>query len=142
MYLPGERGTMRAADADRDRVVDFLNTAYTEGRLSKDEYDARLDSALSARTYADLDEVVTGLPVAPATVVTPAANTNATVSCAPSPLAGGRERCAVGAEHLRGAPAADDAGRADDGGQHLAGPRRGRPGDAGGDDGGHARVGA
>ena len=95
MYLPGERGKMRAADADRDRVVGFLNTAYTEGRLSKDEYDARLDSALSARTYADLDEVVTGLPVAPATVVTPAANTNATVSCAPSPLAGGRERCAV-----------------------------------------------
>jgi hypothetical protein len=55
MYLPGERGKMRAADADRDRVVGLLSTAYTEGRLSKDEYDARLDSALSARTYADLD---------------------------------------------------------------------------------------
>ena len=82
MYLPGERGKMRAADADRDRVVDFLNTAYTEGRLSKDEYDARLDSALSARTYADLDEVVTGLPVAPATVVTPAAKTNAVAPAA------------------------------------------------------------
>ena len=67
---------MRAADADRDRVVGFLNTAYTEGRLSKDEYDARLDSALSARSYADLDQVVTDLPVAPATVVTPAAKTN------------------------------------------------------------------
>ena len=77
MYLPGERGKMRAADADRDRVVGFLNTAYTEGRLSKDEYDARLDSALSARTYADLDQVVTDLPVAPATVVTPAAKTTA-----------------------------------------------------------------
>jgi hypothetical protein len=77
MYVPGERGKMRAADADRDRVVEFLNTAYTEGRLSKDEYDARLDSALSARTYADLDQVVTDLPVAPATVVTPAAKTTA-----------------------------------------------------------------
>ena len=55
MDLPGERGKMRAADADRDRVAGFLNTAYTEGRLSKDEYDSRLDSALSARTYADLD---------------------------------------------------------------------------------------
>jgi hypothetical protein len=61
---------MRAADADRDRVAGFLNAAYTEGRLSKDEYDARLDSALSARTYADL-------PVAPATVVTTAAKTTA-----------------------------------------------------------------
>src|SRR6516162_2008950 len=77
MYLPSERGKMRAADADRDRVVGLLNTACTEGRLSKDEYDARLDSALSARTYADLDQVVTDLPVAPATAVTTAAKTTA-----------------------------------------------------------------
>src|SRR5271167_3000052 len=48
-----EREKMRAADADRDRVVEFLNTAYSEGRLSKDEYDGRLENALSARTYAD-----------------------------------------------------------------------------------------
>ena len=57
-------------------MAGFLNTAYTEGRLSKDEYDARLESALSARTYADLDHVVTDLPVAPATAVTPVAKTN------------------------------------------------------------------
>jgi hypothetical protein len=67
---------MRAADADRDRVVGFLNSAYTEGRLSKDEHDARLESALSARTYADLDQVVTDLPVAPATMVTPVTRTS------------------------------------------------------------------
>jgi Domain of unknown function (DUF1707)/Domain of unknown function (DUF4190) len=77
MYLPAERGKMRAADADRDRVVGLLTTAYTEGRLSKDEYDARLESALAARTYADLDQVVADLPVAPATAVTPAASTTA-----------------------------------------------------------------
>ncbi len=71
----GERGKMRAADVDRDRVAGILSTAYGEGRLSKDEYDARLDSALSARTYADLDEVVTDLPAAQATVVGPAAKT-------------------------------------------------------------------
>ena len=76
MYLPSERGKMRAAGADRDRVVGLLNTAYTEGRLSEDEYDARLDSALSARTYTDLDQVVADLPVAPATAVTPAAKIN------------------------------------------------------------------
>jgi hypothetical protein len=75
MYLPGEQGTMRAADADRDRVVGLLNTAYAEGRLSKGEYDARLESALSARTYADLDPVVADLPVAPATALAPAAKT-------------------------------------------------------------------
>jgi hypothetical protein len=77
MYLLGERGKIRAADADRDRVVGLLSAAYTDGRLSKDEYDARLESAMSARTYADLDQVMTDLAVAPATVVTPVAKTNA-----------------------------------------------------------------
>src|SRR5580704_9404529 len=66
----GERGKTRAADADRDRVAGILSTAYSEGRLSRDEYGARLESALSARTYADLDQVVTDLPAARATVVT------------------------------------------------------------------------
>jgi DUF1707 SHOCT-like domain/Domain of unknown function (DUF4190) len=72
----GERRQMRAADADRDRVVELLNTAYSEGRLSKDEYDGRLENALSARTYADLDQLVTDLPAARATAVTPVAKTN------------------------------------------------------------------
>ncbi|MGH3301657.1 MAG: DUF1707 and DUF4190 domain-containing protein, partial [Streptosporangiaceae bacterium] len=53
---------MRAGDADRDRVAELLNTAYVEGRLTRDEYDARLESALSARTFADLDLVVIDLP--------------------------------------------------------------------------------
>ena len=75
----GGREKMRAADADRDRVVEFLNTAYTEGRLSKDEYDGRLENAFSARTYADLDQLVTDLPVAraaPVVPVAPVAETN------------------------------------------------------------------
>jgi uncharacterized membrane protein len=70
------RGNMRAADADRDRVVEVLKLAYSEGRLSKDEYDGRLENALSARTYADLDQVVTDLPATQATVVTPVTKTN------------------------------------------------------------------
>jgi DUF1707 SHOCT-like domain/Domain of unknown function (DUF4190) len=70
-----ERGKMRAADADRDHVVEILNTAYSEGRLSKDEYDARLENALSARTYADLDQLVTDLPAAGVAMVPPAATT-------------------------------------------------------------------
>ena len=72
----GERGKMRAADADRDRVAERLNMAYSEGRLSKDEYDGRLENALSARTYADLDQLVSDLPAAWATAVTPVAKTN------------------------------------------------------------------
>jgi hypothetical protein len=72
----GGRGKMRACDADRDRVVEFLSLAYSEGRLSKDEYDDRLAHALSARTYADLDQIVTDLPVPRAAVVPPVAATN------------------------------------------------------------------
>jgi hypothetical protein len=72
----GEQGMMRAADADRDRVVEVLSMAYSEGRLSKDEYDGRLENALSARTYADLDQLVTDLPVARATAVTPVVGTS------------------------------------------------------------------
>jgi hypothetical protein len=70
------RGNMRAADADRDRVVESLKLAFSEGRLSKDEYDGRVESALSARTYADLDQVVTDLPVRPTAAVTPVTRTN------------------------------------------------------------------
>lgn len=56
---------MRAADVDRDRVAEVLNVAYVEGRLSRDEHDARLETAFAARTYADLDQVVSDLPRAP-----------------------------------------------------------------------------
>jgi Domain of unknown function (DUF1707)/Domain of unknown function (DUF4190) len=72
-----QRGMMRASDADRDRVAELLNVAYSEGRLSRDEYDARLQSALSARTYADLDQLVADLPAARPATVTPVARTNA-----------------------------------------------------------------
>jgi hypothetical protein len=73
----GERGETRASDADRDRVVEYLNTAYSEGRLPKDEYNARLEQALSARTYADLGQLVTDLPVAWMIMMPPEVNTAA-----------------------------------------------------------------
>ena len=78
----GGRNKVRAADADRDRVAGILGTAYSEGRLSRDEYDARLEAALTAHTYADLDQVVTDLPVPAAAagagpaMLTPVARTN------------------------------------------------------------------
>jgi len=73
----GGRERLRAADADRDRVAETLGTAYSEGRLARDEYDARLEKALSARTYADLDQVVSDLPAARAPQAAPVAKTNA-----------------------------------------------------------------
>jgi Domain of unknown function (DUF1707)/Domain of unknown function (DUF4190) len=87
-FIPDDaspRGKMRAADADRDNVVEFLAGAYTEGRLTKDEYDERLEQALSARTYGDLDLLVTDLPAARASLEPKEPRTNslaiASVAC-------------------------------------------------------------
>jgi hypothetical protein len=53
---------IRAADADRDAVADRLRQAAVEGRLEPDELEERLHSALRARTYGDLDRLVSDLP--------------------------------------------------------------------------------
>jgi hypothetical protein len=45
---------MRASDADRDRVVDVLRAAAGDGRLTGDEFDERLEVALSSRTLGEL----------------------------------------------------------------------------------------
>jgi hypothetical protein len=72
----GGSGSLRASDADRDRAAELLGAAYGEGRLTKDEYDGRLEDAFSARTYADLDRIVADLPADRATEVTPVTKTN------------------------------------------------------------------
>ena len=92
----GGQARMRAADADRDRVAGILSTAYSEGRLSRDEYDARLESALSARTYADLDHVVTDLPAAQAAVPSPAAPIMVTPQARTNGLAIASLACGLG----------------------------------------------
>jgi hypothetical protein len=56
------RAQMRASTADRDRAVELLTRAYTEGRLDKDEHDARVERAMTAATFAELDSVVVDLP--------------------------------------------------------------------------------
>lgn len=57
---------MRASHEDRDRVVDALRIASGDGRLSAEELDTRLESALSARTFGELVGLTADLPVAPA----------------------------------------------------------------------------
>jgi len=57
-----ERAQMRASTVDRDRAVEMITKAYTEGRLTKDEHDSRVERAMTASTYADLDQVVVDLP--------------------------------------------------------------------------------
>jgi Domain of unknown function (DUF4190)/Domain of unknown function (DUF1707) len=56
------RAQMRASTADRDRAVELVTRAYTEGRLDKDEHDARVERAMTAATFAELDAVVMDLP--------------------------------------------------------------------------------
>jgi hypothetical protein len=52
----------RAADADRERVVEKLRTALDEGRLDLVEYDERVKYAYAARTYAELEPLTADLP--------------------------------------------------------------------------------
>jgi DUF1707 SHOCT-like domain len=56
------RGDLRASHADREQVIATLQTAFVQGRLSKDELDARVGQTLAARTYADLAALTADLP--------------------------------------------------------------------------------
>jgi Domain of unknown function (DUF1707) len=53
---------LRASHEDRDRVVELLRVAAGDGRLTAEELDARLEVALTARTYGDLTALLTDLP--------------------------------------------------------------------------------
>jgi len=53
---------LRASDNDRERVAQLLNAAASEGRLTLDELQERLDSVYAARTYGELEPVLADLP--------------------------------------------------------------------------------
>lgn len=54
---------MRASDADRERVATALRESYSEGRLTIDEFQERLEQAYGARTHGDLAVLTSDLPV-------------------------------------------------------------------------------
>jgi hypothetical protein len=60
---------VRASHEDRERVVDVLRVAAGDGRLTAEELDERLESALTARTYGELAVVIKDLPAAPGFVM-------------------------------------------------------------------------
>jgi len=76
-------GGLRASDADRDRVVDVLRAALAQGRLTRDEFTARMGRALQSRTWGELAAVTAGLgaPV-PARVRTPVSRKKVAVRAA------------------------------------------------------------
>lgn len=60
---PRPRNVLRASDADRNQVVQLLSEALGRGQIDITEYDERAGQAVRARTYADLDQLVTDLPL-------------------------------------------------------------------------------
>jgi hypothetical protein len=62
--LVPDRGELRASHEDRDLVVERLRVAAGDGRLTAEELDERLDVALTARTYRELEVLLADLPAA------------------------------------------------------------------------------
>ena len=76
----GGHGRMRVSDADREQVIDVLKGAFVQGRLVKDELDARAGRAFASRTYAELAAVTAGLPAGPVAGPPPARHRSRRVS--------------------------------------------------------------
>jgi Domain of unknown function (DUF1707) len=60
------RGHLRAAQADRERVVEALKAAFAQGRLDTDELDDRVGRAFASRTYAELAALTADIPASQA----------------------------------------------------------------------------
>ncbi len=59
---PQDAPAVRASDAERDAIIARLNVAFSEGRLTQEEFSQRMESAATARTRPDLDRLVADLP--------------------------------------------------------------------------------
>ena len=85
-------GRLRAGHADREQVIEALKDAFADGRLTKDELEARTGQTLAARTRADLAALTAGIPPAPPVPVAAGARSAYALAPARRPLA----RAAVG----------------------------------------------
>jgi class 3 adenylate cyclase len=63
---PGRPVDLRASHADRERVIEVLQAAAADGRLTAEDFEQRLGIALSARTRGDLEPLLADLVAAPA----------------------------------------------------------------------------
>ena len=62
---------LRASHAGREQVIGTLKAAFVQGRLAKDELDARAGQAFAAQTYAELAALTADLPAGLADAVPP-----------------------------------------------------------------------
>ena len=53
---------IRAADADREAIAEFLRKHHADGRLTDDEFQQRLEQSMSAKTLGELRALVADLP--------------------------------------------------------------------------------
>lgn len=53
---------LRVGDSEREAVAAELREHYAQGRLTIEDFQRRLDAALSARTRGDLDRLISDLP--------------------------------------------------------------------------------
>jgi hypothetical protein len=60
--LAGRDSHLRAADTDRERVAEQLQSSHVEGRLDLGEFQQRLERCYAARTFGELDVLVSDLP--------------------------------------------------------------------------------
>ena len=74
---------MRASDADRERAVEVLSSGFAEGRLPKDEYDARVHHAYTVPTRGDLEQVTAAALACTARAGTARARSSSTTSRLP-----------------------------------------------------------
>ncbi|MFF7811896.1 DUF1707 domain-containing protein [Streptomyces sp. NPDC007945] len=58
------QGSLRASDADRDRVADILAEALAQGRLDAEEHADRVEAVYRAKTVGELEPIVRDLPAA------------------------------------------------------------------------------
>ncbi|GAA1661121.1 hypothetical protein GCM10009830_02830 [Glycomyces endophyticus] len=60
-----DRDQMRASESDRQVVMERLRQAVEEGRLDVGEYQDRVDAAMRARVYSELDVLISDLQQLP-----------------------------------------------------------------------------
>ena len=71
----GARGQLRASQADREGVIDALKAAYVAGRLTEEEFEARVGQAFASRTRADLAAITADIPAGPVAALPPGCRT-------------------------------------------------------------------
>jgi hypothetical protein len=85
---------IRASHADREYAIDMLKAAFVHGRVTKDEFDARVGQAFGSRTYAELAAVTADIPAGQIADQPPGKPTRAQAQ-APMSHAATARRCVV-----------------------------------------------